>query len=174
MSRGKRKPGKGRGQDKEGRSKSDAQHVRLYHFLLKSEAWISLKPSERALYVAIAMRFNGYNNGEISMSVREAARELHIHRDTATKAFNTLVEKGFIKCTLKGHFDFKIRHASTWTLTEERYQDQSPSKEYLRWRPEKIKPGPKPDPQCPKLGPENEKKSMLNGKSGPILGPSVQ
>lgn len=166
----RRPRGKGRGHDKTGRSKRDGQHVRLYHYLLKSDAWLSLKASERALYLAIAVRFNGHNNGEISMSVREAARELHIHRDTASKAFVALQEKGFIKCNQKGHFGYKVRHASTWILTEERYQDQLPTKDYLKWKPVKIKPGPESDHVSPKVEPRTEKPSKLNGNPGPVLG----
>jgi len=166
----KRRSGKGRGRDKTGRSKRDGQHVRLYHYLLKSDAWLSLKCSERALYLAIAVRFNGHNNGEISLSVREAAKELHIHRDTVTKGFAALIDKGFIKCNQKGHFGYKVRHASTWILTQERYQDQLPTKDYLKWKSVKIKSGPKIDHVSPRLESRKEQSSKLNGNAGPDLG----
>lgn len=125
---------KGRGQNGKGRSKRDEHHVRLYDHLLDSDAWQSLKPAEIALYIALAKRYFGKNNGKISMSVRQAARIVHIHRDTAMKAFTTLEDRGFIKAIIKGSFDYKMPHATTWLLTEYEYQGRAPTKDYLRWK----------------------------------------
>jgi hypothetical protein len=50
----------------------------LRHWLLDSPAWLSLPCIARALYVQIAKRYNGANNGRISYSVREAYEELKI------------------------------------------------------------------------------------------------
>ncbi len=132
--------GKGRRVDKKGRSNGHDRFVMLKHYFLKSEAWRSLKPSRRAVYIELAQRYNGINNGEISMSVREAARLANIAKDTATLVFRELQEKGFIKAKQIGSFDWKLSHATTWILTEHPYQDNLATKEFMSWG--KIKVGP--------------------------------
>ena len=148
----KRRPRRGRRHDNKGRSVGVARFVKLEHWMLKTLAWQSLPPAGRALYVELAQRYNGSNNGEISMSVREAAKLLHIAKETATKAFRELEHKGFIKCRKCGSFNYKLRHASTWILTEHAFNDELSSKEFASWRPENLESGPKPETRCPRIG----------------------
>lgn len=143
---------RGRRHNATGRSTTGPRFVKLEHWILKTPAWQSLPSASRALYVELAQRYNGYNNGEISMSVREAARLLHIAKDTATKAFHELEEKGFIRRNVCGSFNWKIRHATTWILTEHSFGDKLPSKEFARWSPENHEPGPNIRTRCPKSG----------------------
>jgi hypothetical protein len=58
---------KGKGRDRQER------YVKLRYWLLNSQAWNSLSGNARALYVELAQRYNGSNNGRIPYSVREAA-----------------------------------------------------------------------------------------------------
>lgn len=58
--------------NKTGRSNGEARHVRLYHWLMQSEAWRTLSPVAKALYLELAYRYNGANNGRIGLSVRDA------------------------------------------------------------------------------------------------------
>ena len=109
----KRQSRRSRRVDETGRSIGDSRHVRLYHWFTRSPAWRTLTPASRALYVELAQRFNGSNNGEISLSVRAAARHLHIAKDTATKSFHELEAKGFIRRHVCGSFDWKRKHATT-------------------------------------------------------------
>ncbi|MEQ1753393.1 MAG: hypothetical protein ABL973_04605 [Micropepsaceae bacterium] len=62
-------------------------------------------------------RYNGHNNPGVSMSIREAAREIGCARNTASAAIADLKRCGFIVEEKKGHFQIKDRHASTWHLT---------------------------------------------------------
>jgi hypothetical protein len=64
--------------DRTGRSKKAARHVRLYHWMMQRAAWKSLNANQRALYVEMAARYNGSNNGRIHFSAREAAKAVHI------------------------------------------------------------------------------------------------
>lgn len=89
------------------------------------------------LYVSLRWRFNGSNNGDISMSVREAVAEVRISKDTAGAAFKELQEKGFVRCNQPGSFNWKAGLASTWILTEERYRNDLATKEFLNWVPQK-------------------------------------
>ena len=71
-----------------------------------------------AIYIDIAMRFNGStNNGDISYSVREGKTRLGINPNTVAKYLKALERYGFIITTQKGSFDLKKRHASTYELT---------------------------------------------------------
>ena len=128
------------------------RHVRLYHWMMNTEAWRQLRPASRALYVELAKLYNGANNGEIWLSVRDAARLINVNKDTAARCFKELEEKGFIRANLRGHFIWKVRHATTWILTEFDFGDELATKDFTRWPPSKEFPGPKTDPHCPKQG----------------------
>ena len=56
------------------------RHVSLYHYMMESQAWKSLGCIPRAVYVDIAKRYYGKNNGRIGYSIRCAVDELHIKR----------------------------------------------------------------------------------------------
>lgn len=167
----KRKPGRGRGVDATGRSKREGRFLKLEHFLLHSAAWRALKPVERAIYLELAQRFNGSNNGEISFSVREAADYVHCAKDTATKAFHELETVGFIRRNICGSFDYKKRHATTWILTEHPYQNNPATKDFMSSRPENLKPGPKQRTRRPNIRTRPPNLNGFNGVSGPHLGP---
>lgn len=133
--------------NQKGRNPNGPRFIQLFHYLLDSEAWRSLKPPARALYIEIERRFNGVNNGEISLSVREAAKLIRVSRDTASRAFHDLEEKGLVRREVCGSFDWKIRHATTWVLTEKPLRGDAASKEFMRWRRERKNPGPKTELQ---------------------------
>ena|SRR6056300_881048 len=69
------------------------------------------------IYIDIAMRYNGTNNGEISYSVREGKERLGINPNTVGKWIKFLEHYGLLITTQKGSFDLKKRHASTYELT---------------------------------------------------------
>ena len=62
------------------------------------------------MYDELKMRFNGFNNGSITFSHREAAERLQVNRRTAKKGFDELEEKGFTKARVRGAFTVKKRH----------------------------------------------------------------
>jgi hypothetical protein len=116
----------------------EARHVRLYHLMLRSEAWRSLDACAKALYVEISARYGGpgSNNGRIAFSVREAAKALKVGKTTAATAFDDLRERGFIFPETKGAFSRKFRHATEWRLTEFPSDVSSAwaTKDYQDWR----------------------------------------
>ena len=174
MSDRNRRPRRGRRVDATGRSIGPTRFLKLEHWILKTPAWQSLPSASRALYVEIAQRYNGGNNGEISMSVREAAHLIHVAKDTATKSFHELEAKGFIQRNLCGSFNWKLRHATTWILTEHAVLDKDATKEFARWVPEKSEVGPKGRTNCPKRGSEGGRFRWRGPLSGPHLGPWAQ
>ncbi|EHQ99496.1 hypothetical protein [Bradyrhizobium sp. WSM471] len=108
--------------------------VRLTYGMMQSEAWRSLGGNERAIYVVLAMLYNGNNNGEIGLSVRQAAEAIHVAKDTAARAMSRLQDRGFIVATTKGRFVRK-RHATRWRLTEFKCDltDQPASRDFESW-----------------------------------------
>lgn len=162
---------RGRGHDNKGRSKRGERFVKLPYWLLESPAWRSLKPQARALYIELSQRYNGFNNGSISMSVREAECALHISKNTASKYFHDLEGKGFIRRNICGSFNYKLRHATTWVLTQHPVNDDPATKDFMSWRPLKTKRGPKPEPNCPNRGTDDDNSGQLERFAVLILGP---
>jgi len=118
---------KGRGKER---------YVWLRFWLLDSPAWKSLPVGARALYVEIARRYNGSNNGRIPYSVREAVQALGVSKGQAKYLFDMLLDRGFIICTRRGAFSLKtVKDASEWLLTE--YASDHPpayaTKEFMHW-----------------------------------------
>ena len=159
--------------DRTGRSKKAARHVRLYHWMMQTAAWKSLSSDQRAIYVEMAARYNGSNNGRIHFSTREAAQALHIGKATAARALTVLVERGFIVAMIRGGFNVKDkqRQAPQWRLTEFNCDitHALPSKDFARWSPENISrfhpratngPVVKPKRSC---GETETSKTALNG-----------
>ena len=67
---------------------------------MDTPAWRALSSVAQALYPWLVMEFNGEkynNNGEIRLSVRQAAFKMGVSKDTAARAFYDLQAKGFIK-----------------------------------------------------------------------------
>jgi hypothetical protein len=93
------------------------RYVQLHHFMLDSAAWRALTPAARAVYVEIARRYNGANNGRLALSVREAACACNINKDTVGRAVRELTNAGFIEETRHGGLSRKTRVASEWRLT---------------------------------------------------------
>jgi hypothetical protein len=117
-----------------------ARHVRLYHWLLRSEAWQSLSANARALYIEMAARYNGSNNGRIPFSVRDAAKRVHIGKNAALAAFTALQQRGFIIVTKRSAFSVKTKSATEWRLTEfSSDTDHSfATKDFMRWSPDTV------------------------------------
>ena len=118
----------------DGRSEGSAQHVRLYRWMMQTQAWQRLPGLARALLVELLALHNGHNNGELFLSVREAAQRLNCDKNAAHAAFGILEEHGFIRPHVKGAFTRKTRHATSWVLTEFEHGGQPPTKDFTRWQ----------------------------------------
>lgn len=117
----------------------DAPHVRLYHVMLDSPAYLSLTCPSRAVLVEIWKAFNGTNNGRIGLSIRRASERCKISRGTAQRAFVQLQERGFVECMTKGAFSRKEPHATEWRLTWWGCDvtGELPSRKFMCWGREK-------------------------------------
>jgi hypothetical protein len=93
------------------------RYFALHHYMLKTDAWRALSAPARAVYIQIGTRYDGFNNGRIAFSVRDAASECELAKDTASRAFKELVDLGFIEETRHGGLSRKTRLASEWRMT---------------------------------------------------------
>lgn len=114
-------PRRGGGADQKGRSNNTDRFVRLGHNLLFSNAYRALNPNARSLLVELATLDNGANNGSLYLSVRHAAHRMGIADLTAaSRAFDDLVDLGFIEVAQESHFRVKaadVSRARCWRLT---------------------------------------------------------
>jgi DNA-binding transcriptional MocR family regulator len=138
-------------------SSKELRHVRLYHWMLQTEAWRGLSVVARALYIELSSRYYGINNGKIVLSVRQAAKALHVSKDTVARAFEELQARGFAAVTQKGGFNLKDRkgQATEWRLTEFPYGAGAfGTKEFTRWSTDRdfaVQRGPKPNSPATKV-----------------------
>ena len=105
---------KGRKSDKTGRSE-DNQYWTLSYSFAKSDAFRQLPGPALKVFMELRARYNGGNNGKITLSLDEASRLLGLSKTTAKRAFKTLEDRGFIKHRVKGKWFG--RKASEWILT---------------------------------------------------------
>jgi hypothetical protein len=134
-----------RGRDR--REKPAGRYIQLREYMLASPAWQSLDCISRCLYIELARRYRGpnSNNGKIPLSVREAASALGCGKSTAGRCFDQLRDYGFIKIGKLSGFNMKGRVSTEWLLTE--FPDDTltgalPSKDFMKWVPEKLKHSP--------------------------------
>ncbi len=128
------------------------RHVQLSEYLQKTQAWATLKPGPRALYIELKRRYNGYNNGRIVLSHREAAVALAVTRNTVGPWFAALQERGFIAMTVGPYLGPSgVGRSALWSLQELATEDGEPAtKGFLTWR--------EPQKPCTKTGRSRHKK----------------
>jgi len=117
------------------KGKGAGRHVQLPEWVQATEAWSTMKPAPRALYIELKRRFNGVNNGAIILSHRDAATALNVHRNTIGGLFDTLQERGFIRMTQAPHLGPSgIGRASVWALEEVPLREGHPApKAFASW-----------------------------------------
>lgn len=115
--------------------KGTGRFVQLPEWVQASEAWATMPPGPRALYIELKRRFTGANNGEIHLSHREAAKALNCSRNTVGPWLRELEKRGFIALTVAPHLGpAGIGKASKWRLEELATPDGKPAtKSFMRW-----------------------------------------
>jgi len=114
------------------RAQKQKRYVGFDYNLLETEAFKHLTGGAFKLLAMVKKRYNGLNNGEISFSVREGNKLLNYSVNTISRYFDELVDKGFLRIKEKGSFNYKKRHATTWIITCEEYNNQK-SRDFKHW-----------------------------------------
>ena len=115
--------------------------VLVYEWEMDLPAWQEMSVYGRCAVLELRRKYNGHNNGGIVLSVRELARLINCHKDTANKALREVQEKGWAVPVQKGCFSQKTNKTATiWRITNQAVGlgvEIDETKEYARWRPEK-------------------------------------
>ncbi len=106
--------------------------------MLRSSAWRSLSGNAVKVYVELRSRYNGGNNGKLTLSLDEGARLLGIGKASVQRAFVELEAKGFVVRTRRGQWYGRL--ASEWRVTEKGQDGHPPTDDWRRWRPRKSGP----------------------------------
>ncbi len=119
-----------------GRNETE-QFVLIPYTMVRHPAWRSLGGAAVKVWFELRSRFNGRNNGDLSLSVDEGARLLGMSKTTVWRAFKELETKGFIKMTRRGQWYGRM--ATTWAVTDRPHQGNRATRDWKNWRP-KPKP----------------------------------
>ncbi len=122
--------------NRKGRNDTE-QYVPISYPMAKSAAFRSLSGSAIKVWIELRSRFNGRNNGDLSLSMDEGSRLLGIGKATVKRGFDELEAKGFNNMTKKG--SWYGRMATTWAVTDRSLKGERPTNDWKNWRPPKPK-----------------------------------
>ena len=110
------------------------QFTPLPYHMTQSPAWRSLSGNATKLLLELCTRFNGGNNGDLSLSLDDAAELLNIGKTTAGRAYKEPQAKGFIQKVKQGSW---IRgKATTWRVTLLDHTKVHRTNEWRDWKPD--------------------------------------
>lgn len=159
----------GRQGSNKGKRSQDGQYVPLPYAILKSAAWRSLSGAAVKVFLELHTRYNGGNNGQVRLSMNEAAEALGIGKATAQRGFAELQDKGFILLTTPGNWYH--RRAHEWRLTHKPMQTakgkQLPSNDWKNWS-EKTERGSDTDPSASRMVPRQNPRPANGSVSEPV------
>ena len=122
---------------------------------LRSPAWRSLSGTAIKLWLEPHTRYNGGDDGALTLSFAEAAEILGMSKGTVQRAYDELVDRGFLVRVREGNWYH--RRAHEWRLTTKSMQTPqgrvTATQDWRNWRPPKIKRGSETDPSSAFLGP---------------------
>lgn len=133
MSKSKFKP-KGKRVNATGRNDRE-QFIPLPYTMLHHPAWRGLGGAAIKVFLELRSRFNGRNNGDLSLSGDEAARLLKMSKSTVARAFAELDSHGFIRKVTQGQWYGRL--ATTWRTTDLPCDGNLATRDWQHWRPDR-------------------------------------
>lgn len=101
----------------------------------ESFAYESMPPAAKVLMDLLHMQWR--NDRPVAYGVREAAEKIGCTPNTASKAFRTLYERGFIVCDRESFFNSKSGSKTReWRLTWMPFECRNPTHDWEKWQPE--------------------------------------
>src|SRR5437773_11628799 len=118
--------------------KGKSKFLMIEGYIVRSPAWRTLTPNDKAAYLELKWRHDGLNNGRIGLGCRELAEALQSSKDTARRSLESLMEKGFLAKAKPSGFNVKNRSATEWRLTEYPcdVSGHLATKDFMRWQSE--------------------------------------
>ncbi len=149
---------------------SEGQYLPLPYAQLKSAAWRSLSGSAVRLWLELHTRYNGGNNGTLTLSYAEAGETLGMGKATVQRAYAELVAKGFLALEREGNW--YNRRAHEWRLTTKPMQNAKgkvlATQDWRSYRPPKIKRGAVLEPSHLVLVPLENPKTFHGSDVKPV------
>lgn len=139
-----RKP-KSKGINAKGRNKGEGQYMPLPYNLTRSAAFRRLSGNALKVFIEIRSRFNGANNGRLSLSFQDAADLLGMSKSSVKRAFDELVEKGFLKKRREGQWYGRL--AAEYILTTEGHDGHLATNDWKRWTQPRHRKSKNPAPR---------------------------
>ena len=122
-----------------GKRPEHEQYVNVPYTILKSAAWRSLSGAAIKVWFELHTRFNGGNNGKLTLSFAEASEALGLGKATVQRAYKELVSKGFLELMIEGNW--YNRRAHQWRLTTKPMNvgkmKKGATNDWRSWRPKK-------------------------------------
>ena len=156
---------KGSKVNRKGRN-DDEQYVKLSYRMLRSPAWRSLGGPAMKIYFELRSRFNGTNNGHLTLSLDEGARLLGIGKATVGRALVELQAKGFIVMTKRGRW--YGRQATEYAVTDKPVNGALATNIWKHWKPEKQILGAEADPSERLTGPLQNRRMSDGSATEPV------
>jgi hypothetical protein len=98
----------------------------------ESRAYESMPASAKVLMDLLHMQWR--NDKPVSYGVREAAQKIGCTKNTATKAFNVLLDRGFIVCFEQSLFNTRTGSKTRdWRLTWMPFDYKPPTHNWEKW-----------------------------------------
>ena len=119
---------------KDGRSAED-RYAPLDYTFLRSDFFRQLPGAAVKVFLELRHRYNGYNNGKITLSLDECSRLLGMGKGTAQKALKDLADRGLIRRIKRGHF--MGRKAAEWELTTLPRDGLAATQDWKKWTAKK-------------------------------------
>lgn len=155
-----------------GKSKrtSEGQYLPLPYAQLKSDTWRSLSGHAVRLWLELHTRYNGGNNGALTLSYAEAGELLGMGKATVQRAYAELVAKGFLALEREGNW--YSRRAHEWRLTTksmQRGKGKAPAtQDWRSYRAPKAKRGSEMEPSHLALVPPENPRAALGSNVEPV------
>lgn len=116
-----------------GKRGSKSKFIMIDLGVFNHAAFRSLKVGPRSLLFELIARFNGYNNGKIYLSSRQAAERLNCTKDTALAYFKVLEDRGFIVATKRHALGLEGQgRATEWRLTHQPCDGIKPTFDFIK------------------------------------------
>ncbi len=101
--------------------------------MIRSDEYLSLSAHSKALILLLQTH---WKNADVHYGLREAMEKIPCSKQTAKKAFDELMEKGFISCTGPAIFNSRTgSKARSWRLEWMPYYDKTPTKKWEKTKP---------------------------------------
>jgi hypothetical protein len=125
----------------------EAQFIGLPYAMVRHEVWRALSGGAVKVWLEIRARYTvrgdgSSNNGQLTLSLDEAARILHLGKATVARALQELVDAGLLVRTKKGAW--YGRKATEWRVTDCPTHGQVATRDWQHRRDGKAKPAGKP------------------------------